>query len=399
MFFYSVDPQDLVIDPTSGRPRIGEYAPAVPAKGSTALTPKVIAGRNKTRTKFYDRLKDVVALAEQENQPSAGKIYFRWHYTDPKKPPFYDVINRDNTQAVRDLFTEYRVKYPNKFWVSCNAKDLDIKKIDGIFRPEQGPLLPTGVDTSTSSSTASAAASVSTAGTGQIHDPPLPTGQPATKKVKPSSTVSVAPGSPPATTTSGQNTLRTFYASFNPLTDSAPVDTGAPLSSAADPIPLIYLDLTTSSAHLIIPDSGITGIAPEETLQANNPAELTAQLIGALTADSHFSSGSLLETNDSSFSQEFLDFGAVPTGDTSSEETVHTIDASQLTVQPIGALTAASDFSSGSLPEANDPNEFLNLGALPTGGTAQEQPEEEDPGNEVVVFDRNEWFKGSDDNQ
>ena len=122
--------------------------------------------------------------------------------------------------------------------------------------------------------------------------------------------------------------LDSFMGSLNPSTHSSPKNTDPSVSSAVDPIPSSYLSSTPTQVHIISPDSGITGIAPEETVQS--------------------------------------------------------IDASQLTVQPIGALTAGLHFSSGSLLDINDPNfsqQFLNLRALPTGGAAEEQPETEDPYN------------------
>ena len=394
MFFYSVDPQDLVIDPMAGTPRIGRFAPMIPWKSALPLDNCIIKARKRTMDDFDLRLAAADDEALQNHQPAIGQIHCRWHFTDPQKTYPRKVITRDNTQAIRDLFTEYLVKYPNQFWVSCHRPDLELRWVGFLKRPIQGPLLPTGVNPSTTGSSASAAASTSTAGTGQTHDPPLPTDLPATKKFKsgaattepiffdlsdssesdtgtspshrapsmpkstPTATVSKPP-TPLGTTnpffvpTDSSQDLGTFVASFNPWTHSAPVDTDASLSSAADPIPLIYLastdDTTTWELNIIEPNSGITG--------------------------------------------------------TSSEETVEGLDPSQLTTQPIGALTAGTDDLSEPLLETNDPNDpdfsqqFMNLDAVPTGGTAQEQPEEEDPGNEVVVFDINEWFKGSDENQ
>ena len=382
MFFYSINQQDLVVNPLAGTPRIGPYARPVPAKGSLTMTSRIGEARRKIVKTFEDRLATAEKVALQNNQPAIGKIHYRWHYTDVKNPIPRPISTRDNTQAVRDVLTEFRVKYPNQLWVSCNLEDMQLQWRNLIYRPEQGTITTdTSIVGSTASATvSSAAASASTAGTGHTHPAPSPLLKPKTKKVKsapsqppskprskpifilpkppnppattnpsvhlsgpsgsgqdiakskPSSTVSVAPVGPSATTTSGQDmaqtdTLQTFIASFNPLTDSSPVDTDASLSAAANPVPSAYLD-PGSSVQVIPPDSGIA--------------------------------------------------------ETSSEETVQAIDASQLTAQPIGALTAGTGLSSGSLLAANDPNDpnfglqFLNL---PTSGTPEEQDEEEDQNN------------------
>lgn len=279
MFFYSINEEDLAINPAAGTPRIGPFAPPVPAKGSVNLPEPVTKARKRTMNDFDQRLKDAVALAKQNNQHATGKIYCRWHFTDPKKPTIFYVINRDNTEAVRDVMTEFRVRYPNGFWVSCNAKDLDIKEINGIYRPDQGPLLPGGEVP---------LIWASTAGTGQTHDPPLPTGQPATKKAKPSATVSVPP--PPTGTTTPRviflvptdsgpemaqvGSLDPFIGSVSPWAYSSPQDIDASLSSAAHPIPLAYLAATNpSEAYLIEPDSDMLTIHAHDTAHDQDEAE------------------------------------------------------------------------------------------------------------------------------
>ena len=112
--------------------------------------------------------------------------------------------------------------------------------------------------------------------------------------------------------------------SVSPWTDSAPVDTVGSLSAATDPIPSTYLastdDTTTMDVNVIEPNSGIVNTSSEETVQAIDASELTVQPIVALTAGSDFSSGSLLEANDPNFSQQFLNFSAVPTGGTAQEQ-------------------------------------------------------------------------------
>ena len=361
MFFYSINILDLVVDPTDPtRPRIGPYAPPIPSAGTVTMTQSLKNARINTLSNFDKRLTAAVASAKKNNQPATGKIHCRWHFTDMQQPRPKPVKTIDNTQAVRDVLTEYRVKYPNQLWISCNEKDMNLTLINGIYRPQQGTLLPTIESPSTLGSTASATASTITAGTGQTHDPPLPTGQPATKKLKsyagttkptmvfidssvfasgssagtgpthhtpgkpkskPLSPVSVPPRSPlPATETetssettipvmpmvptdSGQDMaqvdrLDSFMGSGTLGTHSSPVDTDPSLSSAADPIPSVYLSSTPTQVHIISPDSGITGIASEETVQAIDASQLTAQPIGSLTAGTDYLSGSLLDIND-----------------------------------------------------------------------------------------------------
>ena len=129
-------------------------------------------------------MKAAVTLAEQNNQPFTGQIHYRWHFTDAPKTLPRDVITVDNIQAVRDLLTEYLVRYPNQIWVSFDRLDVELEWIGLLYRPEQGTLLPTGEGPSTSGSAALTVALASSAGTGQTRDRPLPTGQPATKKFK-----------------------------------------------------------------------------------------------------------------------------------------------------------------------------------------------------------------------
>ena len=107
--------------------------------------------------------------------------------------------------------------------------------------------------------------------------------------------------------------LDSFMGSGTAGTHSSPVDTDPSLSSAADPIPSAYLSSTPTQVHIISPDSCITGIAPENTVQGIDASQLTVQPIGSLTAGSLITlSGSLLETNDPNFSLQFLNLSAVP---------------------------------------------------------------------------------------
>ena len=190
MFFYSINEEDLAIDPTAGTPRIGPYAPPIPAKGSTNLTLEIRNARTKIRSDFDNELAVANETARQNNDTGAGKIYCRWHFTDMKRHIIHPVIPCINTQPVRDLLTEYLVRYPNQFWVSFDEQDMLDREVDSVKRPKQGLLLPTGVGPSTldlatlATPATSAAASVSTTGTGLTHDPPLPTEEPATKKAK-----------------------------------------------------------------------------------------------------------------------------------------------------------------------------------------------------------------------
>ena len=212
-FFFSVNREDLEVvpeDPT--RPRIGPFAPPVPPKGSVPDTAvKNISQYRKYKVETFTKaLKTVVEQAKRNKAPLIGEIYCRWHFTDfhlqNKK---YEVITRDNTQPVRDLYTEYLVRYPNQFWVSFNIKDMEIQDIDGIRRPKQGASELTVIGPSTSASTgsaasSSAAASTSTAGTGQTQPKPSPDGGSATKKRKSGSTAPSTVSKPPhESTTSG----------------------------------------------------------------------------------------------------------------------------------------------------------------------------------------------------
>ena len=171
MFFYSIHQQDLVIGPTAGTQRMGPFAPPIPTPDSVTLIEEIRkARRNNIRT-FNKRLEAVVASAKKNNQAYIGKIHCRWYFTDVQQPTVREVMTCDNTQPVRDLLTEYLVKYPNQFWASWNAQDMVLRFVDGIERPEQGSLLPT-------------VEGPSTTGTDLIHDAPSAIGEPATKKLK-----------------------------------------------------------------------------------------------------------------------------------------------------------------------------------------------------------------------
>ena len=111
MFFYRIHQQDLAINPMAGTPRIGPFAPPIPPKSKVPFDKAITRARKRTIDAFNKRLKDAVDLAEQDN---AGKIHCRCHFTDPKNPISRVVTTKDNTQAVRDLLTEYLVKYPNQ---------------------------------------------------------------------------------------------------------------------------------------------------------------------------------------------------------------------------------------------------------------------------------------------
>ena len=127
-------------------------------------------------------------------------------------PTAREVRNCVYSQPVKDLFKEYLVRYPNQFWVSDKAEDMQLRDVGGIQRPIQGLGLPkvegpSGESTSGSTGSAassSAAASTSTAGTGQTQPKPSPDGGSATKKRKSGSTAPSTVSKPPQeSTTSG----------------------------------------------------------------------------------------------------------------------------------------------------------------------------------------------------
>ena len=164
-FFYSTNQEDLVVDPTDPtRPRIGPYAPPIRTSADVTMTQQIRFARVGNITTFERRLKAAVAKAKKNNEPFSGKIHCRWYFTDMQQPTEREVKSHDNTQTVRDLFTEYQVRYPNQFWASCNEQDMVFRLIDGIRRPQQGLLLPTGEGPRTLGASASAASSTSTAG-------------------------------------------------------------------------------------------------------------------------------------------------------------------------------------------------------------------------------------------
>ena len=354
MFFYSINQQDLAINPAAGLPRIGPYAPPVPAKGSLVTNNLIWYARKKLRKDFDYQVAVANDTAKKNNDTGAGKIYCTWHFTDMVIPTVHPVIPLNNTQAIRDLLTENMVRYPNQFYVSCDEQDMALRVIDGVNRPERGVPLPTGVGPSTVDATAPA----STAGTGQTHDAPSATGSPATKKHK-----SNAGTAKPAihffdltdtldTLGSTAGTGSTHHASGMPKSTPeataskpptppgstkpkviylVPTDNGqelmqvdrlgpdASLSSAANPIPSVYLGGT--DAHIIPPDSGIAGTSAADTLEDIDPSKLTDQVFATLPAVSDYSDYSSVSSTDSDFSiSEFLTFGAVPTDSTAKAE-------------------------------------------------------------------------------
>ena len=102
------------------------------------------------------------------------------------------------------------------------------------------------------------------------------------------------------------------------LTQVDRLDTDPSLSSAANPIPSIYLAGT--EPQLITPETGIAGTSSEETVEAIDASQLKAQPIGALTADSDDVGGPLLEANDPNDPNFPLQFMNFPTGGTEKDE-------------------------------------------------------------------------------
>ena len=210
-FFFSIDIQDLKVDPKDlTRPRIGPYAPPVPRRGSWNSSHAIAASRTYKLETFDKRLAEAVAEATKKKNTGTDQIHYRWHFTYMKIPTARQVRNCVYSQPVKDLFTEYLIKYPNQFWVSLDASDLQLRDIDGIQRPIQGSDLPrvegSNILWSPGSATdPSATASTSTAGTGQTQPKPSPDGGSATKKRKSGSTAPSTVSKPPQESTTADS--------------------------------------------------------------------------------------------------------------------------------------------------------------------------------------------------
>ena len=139
VFYYSTNRDSLIVDPNDPNrlvPRMGSYEPPYPT-----LDKKYRDRRNNWRKKFEE---ETLPNAVVQGGESLGAIYYRWFFignaTYAKKHP--NGIPTTNTEPVRRLFGEEKVRHPHEFFYSCNQNDLQVDLANPLRPPTMGSLFP-----------------------------------------------------------------------------------------------------------------------------------------------------------------------------------------------------------------------------------------------------------------
>ena len=207
VFFFSTNRDDLVVDPARDpnklKPVLGSSEPPYP------INPKdkqYCTRRNNWKTTFKLELFGAV----DEGGESLGDIYYRWFHIDSgnysiRNP---DPIRTENTEAVRKVLKEEKIRHPHEFFYSCDKDNLKVDISNPTLPPRMGSLFP--ADNQPKASTSSSHGL---------------TGEP---RISPSATVS------------------------DPLVSPPPISHSPHILGA--PVPLVYLSPSLSSSGIAMPE-------------------------------------------------------------------------------------------------------------------------------------------------
>ena len=139
LFYYSTNRDSLIVDPNDPNrlvPRMGSYEPPYPT-----LDKKYRDRRNNWRKKFEE---ETLPNAVVQGGESLGAIYYRWFFignaTYAKKHP--NGIPTTNTEPVRRLLGEEKVRHPHDFFYSCDQNNLEVDMTNPLLAPTMGSLFP-----------------------------------------------------------------------------------------------------------------------------------------------------------------------------------------------------------------------------------------------------------------
>ena len=141
VFFFSTNRDDLVVDPERDpnklKPILGSSEPPYPTNPKDHL---YLVRRNGWKKIFESALLGAV----EEGGESLGDIYYRWFHIDSgtysKRYP--DPIRRENTEAVRKVLKEEKIRHPHEFFFSCDEEDLTVDMLNPTLPPRMGSLFP-----------------------------------------------------------------------------------------------------------------------------------------------------------------------------------------------------------------------------------------------------------------
>ena len=141
VFFFSTNRDDLVVDPERDpnklKPILGSSEPPYP---TNTKDPLYMQRRNHWKNRFGWELFEAV----EKGGESLGDIYYRWFHIDSgrfsKKHP--DPIRTENTEAVRKVLKEEKIRHPHEFFFSCDKEDLTVDMSNPTLPPRMGSLFP-----------------------------------------------------------------------------------------------------------------------------------------------------------------------------------------------------------------------------------------------------------------
>ena len=274
VFFFSTNRDDLVVDPDRDpnklRPILGSSEPPYPTNPKDAT---YWQRRNHWKTRFEWEL----FVAVGKGGESLGDIYYRWFHIDSYRHSmkYPNPKRTENTEAVRKVLKEEKIRHPHEFFFSCDKEDLTVDMLNPTLPPRMGSLFP-----------ADKQPQASTSGI------PGLTGEPRTSAP---STVSVPPGSPSLIyhsppSSRGPPTKKGKFGS------KWPADSTGPSTSMVRPLPIAHsphiLGATVPSVYLS-PSLSSSGTAMPELILPPT-AMITTDVTNTSTSAHSFTADKLL---------------------------------------------------------------------------------------------------------